>query len=108
MGVHAAGPLSRILDVGDARTAPARGPALAPALLDIGAMAQHPLQGSLATAVPAPRRRRVPETVGACTVCGVKFAGSDGRRALVEEVLRVHQSICPGGTRGGHVVAPFE
>jgi hypothetical protein len=46
--------------------------------------------------------------VGACSVCGVTFAASAGRRALVEEVLRVHQSICPGGTRAGHVVAPFE
>ena len=60
-------------------------------------------------ALPAPRtRRRAPQTVGTCVVCGVKFAGSTERRSLVEEVLRVHQSICPGGTRGGHIVAPFE
>jgi hypothetical protein len=63
------------------------------------------------TAPPEPaarQRRHLPEPIGTCSVCGVRFAASEDRRALVEEVLRVHQSICPGGMRAGHVVAPFE
>jgi len=55
-----------------------------------------------------PRRsRRAPEPVGACAVCGVAFAASDERRTDVLEVLRVHERICPGGIRTGHVVEPF-
>lgn len=57
---------------------------------------------------PAANPHRAPETVGTCSVCGVKFAASAEHRARVLEVLRVHQSICPGGLRAGHVVAPFE
>jgi hypothetical protein len=72
-------------------------------------MTRNSPRGPLSSPEPvAPERQRVPEPVGTCSVCGVKFAASAERRALVEEVLRVHQSICPGGMRAGHVVAPFE
>jgi hypothetical protein len=47
------------------------------------------------------------EVVGGCAVCGVLFAGSPEQRAGVQHLLRVHESICPGGARGGHVVTPL-
>ena len=53
-----------------------------------------------------PRRR--PRVVGACGVCGVQFAASRDRRAEAARVLRVHESICPGGQRSGEVATPFE
>ncbi len=58
---------------------------------------------------PAHRRIRPrPEhVVGACTACGVVFAGREAERVRVAEVLRVHQTICPGGSRAGEVVVPF-
>jgi hypothetical protein len=59
----------------------------------------------LLTARNLPPDRKV---VGACAVCGVGFAASAGRRAHAEQLLRVHQSICPGGNRAGHIVEPFE
>jgi hypothetical protein len=48
-----------------------------------------------------------PEVVGGCALCGVLFAGSPEQRAGVEHLLRVHESICPGGARAGHVVTPL-
>ena len=81
---------------------------LALALLPRDGMTRDSSRGPLSSLDAARERRRVPEPVGACSVCGVKFAASAERRALVEEVLRVHQSTCPGGMRAGHVVAPFE
>jgi hypothetical protein len=71
-------------------------------------MTRDSSQGPSSPEPAARQQRRLPEPVGTCSVCGVRFAASDDRRALVEEVLRVHQSICPGGVRAGHVVAPFE
>ena len=53
-----------------------------------------------------PRRR--PSVVGACAVCGVTFAASRERLAEAAHVLRVHESICPGGQRAGEVATPFE
>ena len=60
--------------------------------------------------VASPPHRRLrprPGVVGACTVCGVVFAGREAERGRVVEVLRVHQTICPGGSRAGEVVVPF-
>jgi len=52
--------------------------------------------------------RRAPSVVGVCGVCGVKFAASRERQADAARVLRVHESICPGGQRSGRVAMPFE
>ena len=52
--------------------------------------------------------RRSPSVVGACGVCGVTFAASRERQAEAARVLRVHESICPGGQRAGEVATPFE
>ena len=52
--------------------------------------------------------RRAPSVIGACAVCGVKFAASRKHRAEVARVLRVHETICPGGHRSGEVATPFE
>ena len=51
---------------------------------------------------------RAPSVIGACAVCGVKFAASRKHRAEVARVLRVHETICPGGHRSGEVATPFE
>ena len=51
--------------------------------------------------------RRPPDAVGACDKCGVAFAGLTERWGAVEQVLRAHESICPGGQRWGEVVRPF-
>jgi len=51
--------------------------------------------------------RRVPTVVGACTVCGVRFAGPRRRHAEVTAALRAHETICPGGRRSGQIVTPF-
>ena len=53
-----------------------------------------------------PRRR--PSVVGACAVCGITFAAARERQAEAARVLRVHESICPGGQRAGEVATPFE
>ncbi len=53
-----------------------------------------------------PRRR--PSVVGACAVCGITFAASRERQTEAARVLRVHESICPGGQRVGEVATPFE
>jgi hypothetical protein len=45
--------------------------------------------------------------VGVCSTCGVEFVAPADRREHVEDVLRVHESICPGGRRGGDVASPF-
>jgi hypothetical protein len=52
--------------------------------------------------------RRSPSVVGSCAVCGVTFAASRERQAEAARVLRVHESICPGGQRAGEVATPFE
>jgi hypothetical protein len=54
------------------------------------------------------RSRRRLHTIGACATCGVQFAAMEEQRGNVEEILRVHQRICPGGRRGGEVIAPYE
>ena len=51
--------------------------------------------------------RRPPATVGACGICGVRFAGKTEQWSGVEQVLRAHESICPGGDRGDETVVPF-
>jgi hypothetical protein len=50
--------------------------------------------------------RRAP-VIGACAVCGVKFAAPPERRADAARVLSVHESMCPGGRRARGVVIPF-
>ncbi len=52
--------------------------------------------------------RRPPSVVGACGVCGIKFAASRGRQADTARVLCVHETICPGGERSGEVATPYE
>jgi hypothetical protein len=99
---------SGILDTVVPATASSQRSTLAPALLVRQGMTRDYSRGPTSLEPAAPHRLRLPEPVGACSVCGVRFAASADRRALVEEVLRVHQSICPGGMRAGHVVAPFE
>ena len=51
--------------------------------------------------------RRASGVVGACAVCGIKFAASPEHRADAARVLRVHESMCPGGRRARGVVIPF-
>jgi hypothetical protein len=48
------------------------------------------------------------EVIGACAVCGVRFASTPARRAEIAHVLAVHESVCPGGDRAGEVVIPLE
>jgi hypothetical protein len=48
------------------------------------------------------------QIVGTCAACGVAFEGPRSRQADVEQVLRAHQRICPGGDRAGEMVTPFE
>jgi hypothetical protein len=52
--------------------------------------------------------RRNYDTVGACGVCGVTFAGTTERAPDVRHVLGVHESLCPGGRRAGEIVTPFD
>ena len=65
---------------------------------------RSPMPRLLARRVP----HRAPSVIGACAVCGVKFAASREHRAEVARVLRVHETICPGGHRSGEVATPFE
>jgi hypothetical protein len=51
--------------------------------------------------------RRVGTVVGACAVCGVRFAGPPRRHAELTAVLRAHEAICPGGRRSGLIVTPL-
>jgi hypothetical protein len=72
-------------------------------------MAERRRRRALFPRLLSPRRtRHSPLRVGTCAVCGVAFAAYEQRREHVEEVLRVHQSICPGGSRAGHVVEPYD
>ena len=48
------------------------------------------------------------DAVGACSVCGVVFEGTTERALDVRHVLKVHESICPGGRRTGEIVTPFD
>jgi hypothetical protein len=41
-------------------------------------------------------------------VCGVVFEGTTERALDVRHVLKVHESICPGGRRTGEIVTPFD
>jgi hypothetical protein len=54
------------------------------------------------------RGRGRPGPIGRCEQCGVTFAGAPERRSQIEQVLRVHRSICPGGSRDHEVVTPFD
>jgi len=54
------------------------------------------------------KRVSAPSVVGACGVCGIKFAASRGRQADTARVLCVHETICPGGERSGEVATPYE
>jgi len=54
------------------------------------------------------RAMPVRDAVRPCSACGVLFVGPPERRAHVEHILRVHERICPGGSRSGDVATPFE
>jgi hypothetical protein len=52
--------------------------------------------------------RRPPSHVGVCAACGVAFLAPAGRLEQTAELLRVHESICPGGDRAGEGVTPLD
>lgn len=52
--------------------------------------------------------RHPARTVGKCCACSVAFGGTVEQAASVEQVLRAHESICPGGERDGELVLPFQ
>ena len=54
-----------------------------------------------------PRTPRRPRSMGICPGCGVMFAAPPGRDEETDEILRVHEAICPGGNRRGDLVTPF-
>jgi hypothetical protein len=53
-----------------------------------------------------PGRRRV-SMIGACHRCGVRFGATAVDAADTLATLRVHQRICPGGSRLQDVVIPL-
>jgi len=52
--------------------------------------------------------RRIQQPVGVCGACGVGFIAPADRVDHAEEILRLHESICPGGERAGDVVHPYD
>jgi hypothetical protein len=58
--------------------------------------------------LPRRARRRAVRSVGSCRTCGVVFAASEDERRKVEQVLRAHERICPGGRRRHEVVTPYD
>lgn len=48
------------------------------------------------------------EIVGACQRCGVLFLAGAAGVPAVRQVVHAHEIVCPGGTRAGEAVDPFE
>jgi CheY-like chemotaxis protein len=46
-------------------------------------------------------------TLGACWVCGLRFAGDPADRDAVEGVIALHARYCAGGERSGEVWLPL-
>jgi hypothetical protein len=46
-------------------------------------------------------------SVGMCAICRVTFFSSPDGEKLVQDLLRVHEMICPGGDRTGERVMPI-
>ena len=83
-------------------------PAMAHALGEVGARLNRRRRRGLVPRLLSNRvSRRVPSVVGACAVCGVRFAGPPQRHAELMAILRAHEAICPGGRRSGLIVTPL-
>lgn len=48
------------------------------------------------------------QPAGACTLCRVVFFARPDQFSGTREVIRLHESICPGGERLGEVAVPYE
>lgn len=48
------------------------------------------------------------QPAGACTLCRVVFFARPDQVRGTRELIRLHESICPGGERLGEVALPYE
>lgn len=48
------------------------------------------------------------QPAGTCTSCRVVFFSRPDQMAGTRALLRLHESICPGGERLGEVAMPYE
>lgn len=48
------------------------------------------------------------QPAGACTLCRVVFFSRPDQVTHTRQLIRLHESICPGGERLGEVALPYE
>ena len=95
-------PLARLQRLGKSRVtprddaAPSRPGSLAP-------ISDRPLFSVQLS--PKPQPPLAPMSI--CCHCGVLFVAAPADVAKTRHVVRVHESVCPGGTRAGETANPF-